>query len=258
MLRGVLDDADMAYLRQACQRHFSHDNCIPSYVLIDELEAPTCRKIKRLIEASLGREIFYLNDFYVYSDSTSQSAWHMDTELFTFASCINAWILLSPKRVESPLAVIGDLNCGGAIDFHSVQFKADTCTFTNFATGKREARALQEIESGKDISPNVSVGDILILNPKRFHKTNTMTPKHAIIFKFLLKGDGGFFSKSQVPGIFWREIAIFNRLVRDAQDWGEVLDGLREQLKTPEGRKALGAGFFPEKIDLYRSMAATL
>ena len=54
------------------------------------------------------------------------------------------------------------------------------------------------------------------------------------------------------------EVGILSKLVKQNEDWDAVLDGLRGQLKTPKGRKALSAGFYPEKIDLYKRKALTL
>src|SRR4051794_14508164 len=93
-LEGVLDAADLTFLTQACKAHLAQIDG-PCYTLIDSQEAPTLLKIKRALEPLVGKPLYYLNDFYLYTDSSFATNWHMDTELFTFANAINAWVLLA-------------------------------------------------------------------------------------------------------------------------------------------------------------------
>src|SRR5215510_14665660 len=101
-MQGVLNEEDIAFLKRACKSHFAQVDG-PCYTLIDDQEAPTLQKIRQLLEGHVRRPLFYLNDFYLYTDDTFATSWHMDTELFTFAHALNAWILLSPDQVVDPL-----------------------------------------------------------------------------------------------------------------------------------------------------------
>lgn len=259
VMKGVLSDEDRAFLKRACRAHISAQDSIPSYVLIDQLNAPVFQKIKRLIEEQTGQDLLYLNDFYLYSDSNFGANWHMDTELFTFHECLNAWILLSPDEIESPLSIAVDVNDSVDNYFHSIKPDGEDCVFVNYRNRKQKRLSLQSMEASKIDAPAVEAGDILILNPKKFHKTNTTIPKHAYIIKFIVKGEKGtIFSDLPVPPMFWPETGLFSKLVKGAASWDEVIAGLQEQLTTAEGRKILGAGFFPEKIDLYRKAVQDL
>jgi hypothetical protein len=258
LLQGALTPEDLAYLKTACQAHLKREDSIPSYVLLDRLATPVCRKIQTLIEQHTNQSLYYLNDFYFYSDNAFGAHWHMDTELFTFEDCLNAWMLLSPDEVENPLAFIGGVNDSPSNHYHNVKIDGDDCVFVNYRNMKKETSSLKRIEAEKIDTPIVKVGDILVINPKKFHKTNTTAPKHAIVIKFVVKGQKGVLSEAQVPKMFWSEIALFNDLVNKSSQWDDVLVALRQKLQTPDGRKALSAGFFPEKIDLYRKMVQTL
>jgi hypothetical protein len=160
--------------------------------------------------------------------------------------------------VANPLAFIGDLNGSPGSYYHSVKEDGEQGVFSNYRTRRKVTRALSGIEAEKLDTPVVEEGDILLINPKRFHKTNTTAPKHAIVIKFVLEGENGFLSREQVPAMFWPEVGMFNRMLKSASDWDGFLAALREKLHTPEGRKALSAGFFPEKTGLYKKMVAAI
>jgi hypothetical protein len=165
---------------------------------------------------------------------------------------------LSPDEIVNPLAFIGDLNVSSDRYFHSIKEEGDQGIFLNYRNGKKESRALSDIEATRLDTPRIEVGDTLLLNPKKFHKTNTTVPKHAMVIKYAFEGENGFRSPTQVPSMFWSEVAMFNSMLKDTANWDDFLAAVRQKLKTPEGRKALSAGFFPEKISLYQKMVATL
>ncbi|WNM64008.1 hypothetical protein [Candidatus Nitrospira neomarina] len=202
--------------------------------------------------------MYYLNDFYIYTDDTFATGWHMDTELFTFEHALNAWILLSSDHVTDPLCFIDQLNDTPDRYYHSLKVDGDDCTFTNFSKKNKTTRSLAAIEQARLHTPTIDVGDILVINPRRFHRTNTSEAKHCLAIKFVYKGPNGLLSTTQVPSMFWPEIGIFNKLVKQTVEWDKVFEGLRGELKTPKGRKALSAGFYPEKIQLYKRMVQTL
>ncbi len=258
VLRNALDQDDVGFLRAACKTRLGADG-IPCFALIDHRKHPTYLKIERQITEQLGEPIHYLNDFYIYTDNTFRTGWHMDTELFTFEFAVNAWILLSPDRIENPLGFIPDINVDADHYFHSVNIDGDDCTFRNYRTGKTQTRSLQDIEARQMHTPEINVGDILLINPKLYHKTNVETPKHAFALKFVYGGSRkGCLSPKQVPSILWPEVKTFNEVINNSPTWDDFVDGLREQLKTEDGRTKLSSGFYPEKFDLYRRMVETL
>lgn len=256
-IRNALSAEDVDFLRDACKRHILKEG-IPCYALVNDLESPTFINIKAAIENLIGEPSYYLNDFYIYTDSSFKTNWHMDTELFTFERALNAWILLSPDLVEDPLGFIADINESPAQTFHSVRIQGDKCSFGNYSSGEMTVRSLAAIEAEQIHTPAISVGDILVLDPKRFHRTNTQSSKHAISFKFVLRGPNGFLSTKQVDPHFWPEVAIFNGLVKKADSWENVIDGIRRALSSEATRTELSAGFYPGKFELYRRMVVSL
>ena len=256
-MEGVLDDEDIAFLKRACKAHFAQVDG-PCYTLIDEQDAPTVRKIKGLLEDWVKRPLFYLNDFYLYTDDTFATSWHMDTELFTFAHALNAWILLSPDRVVDPLCFFAGINESEESYYHNVEIADETATFRNYRDRRQETRSLAQLEAERIHTPEVRIGDMLVINPRRFHRTNVETPKHCVAIKFVYGGDHGILSDKQVPAMLWPEVKIFSKLVRENDRWEDVVQGIREALRTEAGLKALNAGNYPEKIELYKKMVQLL
>jgi hypothetical protein len=254
---GALVTEDVEYLKSACVRHVSAEG-IPCYVLLDHLESAAYLKIKHALERELGEPVYYLNDFYMYTDGSFGTGWHMDTELFTFARAVNAWVLLSPDRVCGPLAFIDGINDSAGQCFHSVQVDGDECVFGDYHSGESVVRSLTQLESTQICTPEIDRGDILVLDPKRFHKTDTTVPKHALVLKFVFKGPNGFCAPQQVDPCLWPEVELFNDLLRDADPWEKFVAGLRRMLGTEQGRKNLSAGFYPEKFDFYRQNVMSL
>jgi hypothetical protein len=256
-LQQVLTADDVAFLVESSRTKLTAEG-IPCYTLIDRLEDTHLLKIRRLVEQVVGADLYYLNDFYIYTDASSATGWHMDTELFTFEQAINAWILLSPSHVDDPLGFIDGINDAADRFYHSVTVEDGECTFAECLTGRCEVRSVDDVEARVIHTPRVHVGDILLINPKRFHRTNVTTSKHSFAIKFVLRGPDGFLSVKQVPPEFWPEVAIFNRLIRGCERWDDVVAGIRQALGTPEGFKELSAGFYPERFDTYKRMISTL
>ena len=76
--------------------------------------------------------------------------------------------------------------------------------------------------------------------------------------KFVFGKRKGFLSPTQVPSMFWPEVKTFNDIVKAADRWEDVLTGIREALKSEDGKKKLSSGFYPEKFELYKQMVQTL
>lgn len=256
-LQRVLDGDDIAYLKEACKQNLA-DEKIPCFSLIDRLGSKVVGKIKTALEQWIGEELFYLNDFYIYTDRLFKTAWHMDTELFSFDRAVNAWILLSPDEVSDPLCFIDEINKTPENFFHSVSLAQGELTFSEYHSRRKMTRSASEIEATQIHTPVIHKGDILAINPGHFHRTNVNSQKHAISIKFLLRGVDGFLSKKQVHPILWAEVKTFNKLVKGTADWGEVVDNIRLALKTDEGRKTLSSGFYPDQFDRYMEQVRSI
>lgn len=254
---GVLNEEDISFLKRACKSHFAQVDG-PCYTLIHDQDAPTLRKIRELLEGYVKRPLFYLNDFYLYTDDTFATSWHMDTELFTFAHALNAWILLSPDCVVDPLCFLSGINESDQDYYHNVEITGGTATFRNYRDRRQETRELAQLEAERIHTPEVHIGDVLVINPRRFHRTNVETPKHCVAIKFVYGGEHGLLSDRQVPAMLWPEVKIFSKLVRESSRWDDVVEGIRDALRTDAGLKALNAGNYPEKIELYKKMVQLL
>lgn len=250
-MNSVLDDDDIEHLKIGCMEVLERDR-VPCFSLIDRLDSITVLKIKSSLENQIGEELFYLNDFYIYTDNAFKTGWHVDTELFSFDRAVNAWILLSPDEVADPLGFVGGLNDSPDNYFHSVAEQDEQFAFSNYHSRHRVSLSRSEIEVRHLHTPVIHKGDVLIIDPSYFHRTNISTPKHAVAIKFLLKGEAGFLSKKQVHPILWPEVKTFNKLVKGKAAWSDVVDGIRRALKTEEGRKVLSSGFYPEQFEMYR------
>lgn len=257
LLQNVLNGEDLAFLRAACKRTLLTEN-VPCFALLEHQDSAPFLKIKEALEAQLNETLYYLNDFYIYTDSSFRTNWHMDTELFTFENAVNAWILLSPDSVEDPLGIIPDVNDCDERYYHSVTIRDGECSFRNYRSGKTVVRPLAGVEAGQAHTPLIRTGDVLLFSPKYFHKTNVTSAKHAFSMKFVFGKRKGFLSPTQVPSMFWPEVKTFNDIVKAADRWEDVLTGIREALKSEDGKKKLSSGFYPEKFDLYKQMVQTL
>lgn len=250
LVPGVLDEKDIQFLVASCRNQLETEH-IPCFSLIDRLDSATVQKVKGAVEEAIGQEAFYLNDFYIYTDSSFKTSWHMDTELFSFDQAFNAWLLLSPDEVVNPLGFIKGLNETPDEFYHSVKPDGHELVFSNYHTRKKATKPLAEVEASQIHTPAVTKGDVLVINPGRFHKTNLSSPKHAVALKFVTKGQNGFLSSNQVHPLLWPEVKTFNGLVEGTADWEEVLDRTRAALQTEEGRTTLSSGFFPEQFGMY-------
>jgi hypothetical protein len=256
-IENALSPDDLNSLRSICKCHLA-DVGDPGYVLIDHLRSSTFVKLRNILEQRIGEPLYYLNDFYIYTDRSFSTDWHIDTELFSFDRAVNAWVLLSPACVANAISLIGDINGSADCYFHGVRTVADNYVFANYCSGTRLTRLKAEIEAERIHTPTIRLGDILLIDVKRFHRTNTVRPKHAIAIKFVLKGTNGFLATDMVHPRIWPEAEIFRNLVKSSETWDNVLSGIRDKLRGREGREILNRGFLPEHFDLFRRAAKTL
>ena len=249
-LKSVLNEQDISFLKESCkQQLLEHD--IPCFALINRLDHPCVQKIRNHVEKSLGKEVFYFNDFYMYTDSGVRAGWHMDTELFTFEYAINAWILLSPETIESPLRMLSGINDSDDNCYHIIRSHNGVYEFGNLSSGDSLDLTLTDIENRSFLVPELSLGDILLFNPRLFRCTNTTKPKHCHVLKFVFGGNKNALLEDPVPSYFWPEVEIFSDLVGGKESWNDVIEGLKSQLKTESGKKNLSAGFYPDKFKKY-------
>lgn len=257
-IQDALTQSDIQTLLSISKEHLNEEE-MPCYSLLYKQDHPLVEKITGIIKEHTSSQPYFLNDFYIYTDPSFKTDWHIDTELFSFAHALNAWILLSPDEVTSPLRVLPGLNDGPDNFFHSIQIKEGTATFRNFSTRKRHTQSLESIEEQSEASPDVKLGDILLFNPGMFHRTNNrVTPKHCLALKYVFEGHNRFRTEQQVPKMFWPEVEIFNNALGSMENWQDVLDSLGEALKDEKSRELLNAGGFPEQIPLYKEKIAPL
>jgi hypothetical protein len=249
-LQGVLSESDVVFFKSCCKRQLKEEG-IPCYGLLEELDNPVVQKVKALVEKAVQEKVNYINDFYLYSDTVHRSDWHVDTELFTFERAVNAWILLSPDEIESPLALLPNINEGEGDFYHTIKKERANCILGILTTGESLKIPRREIENNKLSAPNLSIGDILLFNPGQFHKTNTPSNKHSHIIKFLFGSKFNCLSENQVESFYWPEVSIFTDLVKGKSNWDEVLQGLKVSLKNEKERANLCAGFFPDNFPKY-------
>ena len=262
LLEQALTPGDISELKDACKTHLNREKSTPCYLFLDRQSEPIVEKVKAAVERIAGTRVYYLNDFYLYTDGTARTDWHVDNEMYTFGRAYNAWILLSPDEIPSPLAIMPGYNTSSDNHFHDIKAdeSGEKLVFTNLRNGSRSEATVAQIEAGKVAAPDVRVGDILVFDPGRFHKTNIESPKHIISFKFVAKtkDNDSFKSPMQVPGMFWPETKIFNDAIKASDSWSEVLDRIREALSTSKGREVLTAGCFPDRIELFREKVKTI
>ena len=256
--KALLTFDDISHLKKACQLHLEEQDSISAYVMIDQQRSAVLKKIKDAAQQATDRSLHYLNDFYSYTDKTFAPDWHIDTEQFSFQECLNAWILLSPSKVQNPISFMKGINEPGSKQFHTSRIQGDRCVFVNLKRNEWFEKPLAEIVEEQMSTPLIEAGDVLFFNPGLFHKIGQLDPTHALVMKFAAKGNSGFRSDQQVPAMFWPEVDLFNKMLADAGSWDAFLGAVREQLATPKGRALLSAGFYPDNIELYRKMVRTL
>lgn len=249
-LRGVLQESDLAFLRERCRAQLREEH-VSCYALLDHQDAPTALELTELVREAVGAPVHYLNDFYLHSDAGCSSGWHTDTELYTFARALNAWVPLAPERVAAPLQVLRGVNEDARESYHTIAVDGDVCELGNLCTGASTRIALETVEARAEAAPDVELGDVLLFDPCRFHRTSGGLPRHCHVTKFVVGDLRDCLSDQQVPELFWPEVGLLDGLVRTADTWADVLEGLRRALRDEEGRRALTAGFYPDRFPLY-------
>lgn len=222
---------------------------IPCYAFLKNQDHPLLRSIASLVSSVIGLRACYLNDFFFYTDARFSTPWHVDTELYVFKSAVNAWILLEPDEINNPLGFIEQVNNPGTTFYHSVERESANYVFVDYAGGETLEVSAEDVESSYVPTPNVRVGDILLLDPQRFHRTNTSRPKGACVFKFVYSSDDSLARDVQMPAIMWPEVSLYNNLLSKAKDWGNMLGLISEEIDLYSRDSRLVTGFYPDHFD---------
>jgi ectoine hydroxylase-related dioxygenase (phytanoyl-CoA dioxygenase family) len=258
VIRSALGRGEIAQLTRAVNRCMHSGPAISSFVYLEDTTNPVLAKIQAVAERALGRKLLYLNDFYLYTDGSFQANWHIDTEMFSFEQAVNVWIPLDDTVKANPIAFISGVNDRSDRYYHSISTSGSNYEFMNLVNFNEEARTIDEVEDTRIPSGDVAFGDILLLNPRRFHRTNSGSPKHAFIIKFVIPGEDGLQARQMVPPVVWPEVALFEEFMPLQHDWPIALARLRRHLSDPVSRRELTAGFFPERLELFRQKISEL
>jgi ectoine hydroxylase-related dioxygenase (phytanoyl-CoA dioxygenase family) len=258
IIRAALSDSFLSDLVDFVHKQLMGGRGFSSFLFIDEVSHPLIRKLQQLAEMAVGQPLHYLNDFYLYTDSGAQAEWHIDTEMFSFDKAVNVWVGLDQETKIDPIAFISDVNENDDNYFHSIRRVDDQYEFMNLADFEEKSLSVEVVEDARIRCGDVAKGDVLLINPKRFHRTNSSRPKHAFIVKFVMPGPAGLRSPRAVPAVLWPEVALFDEVIRQADDWPAALATIRSGLADRERRSALTAGFFPERLALFQQKIGEL
>jgi len=256
LLRSVLDLDDIRFLKQRYKDHLAK-NLMPCYALLDFLNSNTYQKIFKAVSGSLGFFPQYLNDFFFYTNENFSTSWHVDTELYAFSCAANAWILLEPNQVDNPLAFISSVNNPGQDLYHVVEKEKDNYLFANYSEGCLLELPVETVEQEIIQTPTVQVGDLLIIDPLRFHRTNTLQPKGACAIKFLYGDFSSCLRTNQVPAIMWPEVELYNNLVASSNTWEAFQSLIKNEIQSNALSSSLVQGFYPDKFQFLATKAST-
>ena len=76
LLKDALTEDDLTFLKESCKTQLETEN-MPCFALLNQLHSSCYLKIRRLVQDAIGENANYLNDFYLYTDSSSIADWHM-------------------------------------------------------------------------------------------------------------------------------------------------------------------------------------
>ena len=258
VIRSALNRNEISQLTKAIDRCMHSGLEISSFVYAANTSNPILVKIRDIVQRVFDHELLYLNDFYLYTDGLFQAGWHIDTEMFSFDRAVNVWIPLDDTIKIDPIAFISGINDRRDNYYHSISADGSNYEFMNLVDFKEEVRPIDEVENSCVLSGEVAFGDMLLLNPRRFHRTNCRLPKHAFIIKFVMAGEAGLRAVQTVPAVVWPEVALFDEFMALGDNWSIAMSRLHQYLSDPEQRQKLTAGFFPDQVGLFRHKISEL
>ena len=232
---------------------------LPCYAFIGNQDSPVHLKIAELVANAVESKVYYLNDFFFYTSTSFSTPWHVDTELYLFQSAVNAWILLEPDEIDNPLGFIDHINSpADDVFYHSVQQEEDSYIFVDYSNSQIAEHDLHIIEQSHVKTPHINVGDILLLDPARFHRTNTTEPKGACIFKYLTTTDSTLVRANHIPEIMWPELSLYKRIYNPRITWPQFLSSIKDEVLTKSHDSPLISGFYPENFPYLIDRAISL
>ena len=258
LLREVLSAEDISQLKKVYSHHTANKQ-LPCYAFLYDDSPHIYKKITRLVETAIGLSLFYLNDFFFYTSNVFSTPWHVDTELYLFKSAVNAWILLEPDSISNPLGFVDSLNTPSSTSiYHSVEQEGDELIFADYVNSDILELNIHDVEASHITTPEIRVGDILLLDPLRFHRTNTTAPKGACVFKYVFSTDGALLRENHLPDVMWPELSLYKRLYSPDCPWSEFLDRIRNEVSTNLDKSPLISGFYPENFPYLVEKASSL
>ena len=247
VLRGVLTNEDIHLLKGTYARHAA-SFALPCYAFLSEQDSPIATKIASLVREAIGYTPYYLNDFFFYTSNTFSTPWHVDTEMFLFKSAINAWILLSPDEIDNPIGFVKDVNSPGSLFYQSIHCNDGVVSFVDLVSSDIFELPASEVENSHVPTPQLKVGDILLLDPKRFHRTNTTIPKGACVFKYVFSDDEAPFLVEHMPESIWPEVGIYKALQPSFSQWSLFMSRVIDEIRVKGASSPLISGFYPENF----------
>jgi hypothetical protein len=221
---------------------------LPCYAFLDKFDHPLIKKLSDLIFSRLKCQPLYLNDFFFSTGDVFSTPWHVDTELFIFQYAVNAWILLEPSRIDNPLGFVAGVNEPGTQQFQSCESESDQLLFIDFTSNDILEITEEEVESRHIRTPLIEVGDLLLIDPMRFHRTNTSSPKGACVFKFVYSDTDLLLRDFHLPSAMWPEIGLYKSILDSTQGWDEFLAAIANEVFLNGSNSPLISGFYPDNF----------
>jgi hypothetical protein len=238
--------------------HHAPSSGLPCYAFIDKLDHPLFNKLSNLILSHLKFKPLYLNDFFFSTGNMFSTPWHVDTELFIFKYAINAWILLEPLSIDNPLGFVAEVNNPGAQFFQAVEAESGQLLFIDFTSSDILEIAEKDIESRHIHTPRIEVGDLLLIDPMRFHRTNTSSSKGACVFKFVYSDNASLLRDSHLPSAMWPEISLYKSFLDSTESWEEFIAAICRELSHNGSNSPLVSGFYPDNFSYLVQKASEL
>jgi len=247
VIKNCLSKDDIRSLKQSYSAHCRNTG-MPCYAFLENSTNDLVSKIRTLVERSIKKKVSYLNDFFFYTSASFSTPWHVDTELYLFKEAVNAWILLDPDEIDNPIGFVSGINTGTNY-YQSVITEGAMYSFVNYIDGEILELGADEVEACRINTPNIAVGDILLINPSLFHRTNTTKRKGACIFKFVMHDENGYFHRDHLPEIMWPELAVYKSFEKHTDNWPRFLKEVQKEVNKNGKESPLVSGFYPSNFD---------
>lgn len=114
------------------------------------------------------------------------------------------------------------------------------------------------VENTQIHTPKIKVGDILLLDPMRYHRTNTTDPKGACVFKFVYSDTDSLVRSDHMPAVMWPEVSLYKSLLSSQQDWESFLSKISREINKNSHKSPLISGFYPNNFEYLTRKASEL